>query len=113
MKLKLRKRIGILQVGIILLTVATALIHFYLNVLMGKLDLLFTLNGIGYLGLLAILFVEFPILKLQPRLVKWLLIIFTATTIFLWVLFGERSLLGYVDKLIEVLLLILLFIEKP
>ena len=41
---------GVLQIAIILLTVATAVIHLYLGLSFGM--TMFILNGIGYFGLL-------------------------------------------------------------
>ncbi len=101
------------SVGIILLTIATALIHFYLSVPMGRVDVLFTLNGIGYLGLLGLLYLPIGFLQPYRRLVRLALILFTLVTIGAWVAFGSRGALGYADKAIEVLLVILLFRKRP
>lgn len=96
-----------LQVGIVLLTVATALIHLQLAFP----DPVFILNGLGYLALLAALYLPVPKLRDYQSYVRWALVGYTALTIFLWVLFGAGTLIGYVDKLIEVALILLLVVE--
>ena len=59
--------------AIILVTgLITALVHLVLlNVVMGTIDPLFTLNGLGYLGLLAALFLDLPVVSKQRTLVHW------------------------------------------
>jgi hypothetical protein len=71
--------------------------------------IMFYLNGIGYLVLVAALYM--PQLKQQRGLVRWALIAYTAVTIIAWVIVGARNTIAYVDKLIEVTLIVLLFIE--
>ena len=98
--------IGSLQWGIILLTVATAVIHFSLILP------LFILNGLGYLVLLAGLYLPIPALANYRSWVRWVLLGYTALTIILWVIMGVRSPLAYIDKAIEVVLIGLLFMES-
>jgi hypothetical protein len=100
-------RIGGLQIGIILLTVATAVIHLVLGV--PNMLPMFVLNGIGYLVLVIALYL--PRLAAYRTYTRWALIAFTAVTIIGWVVIGERNTIAYVDKLIEVALIVLLFIE--
>jgi hypothetical protein len=110
--------IGPLQIGIILLTLATAFIHLVLlNIMMrqftGSIDPLFTLNGLGYLALLAALYLPLPVVRDNRQLVRYALMGFTALTIVAWIFLGQPSSpLGYVTKLIEVALIVLLFIES-
>jgi uncharacterized membrane protein YeiH len=109
-------KFGPLQIGIVLLTLATAFIHgVVLNILMGTIDPLFTLNGLGFLGFLAALYLPIPIARDNRNLVRWAFIAFTAVSILAWVIIGDKSLpegaLGYVTKLIEAALLVLLWIE--
>lgn len=92
--------------GIALLTLATALIHGTLNFP----DPVFILNGLGYLTLLIAYVAPVPWLEQRRNLVRRAFIGFTALTIFLWVLIGERTTIGYIDKLIEVLLIALLLV---
>jgi hypothetical protein len=104
-------KFGALQLSILLLGLATAAIHgVLLNIMMGKLDLLFTLNGIGFLVLLMAYFL--PQFKPLHSLVRWGLIAFTAVTIIAWVFLGARETLGYVTKLIEVGLIVALLIDS-
>ena len=96
---------GALRAGIAALTLATALIHLQLNFP----DPVFILNGLGYLALLVALFL--PSLARYRNLVRWALIGYAALTIFLWILLGARTPIGYIDKVIEIVLIALLLIE--
>jgi hypothetical protein len=96
-----------LRIGIIVLTLGTALIHLQLNFP----DPVFILNGLGYLALLAALFVPIPQISRYRNLVRWALIGYAALTIFLWILIGERTPIGYVDKVIEIALISLLLLD--
>ncbi len=96
-----------LRAGIVLLTLGTALIHLQLAFP----DPVFILNGLGYLALLAALYL--PILQVARyrNAVRWVLVGYTALTIFLWVLFGARIPIGYTAVTIEVALIVLLLLE--
>lgn len=96
-----------LRVGIVLLTLATALIHLQLAFP----DPAFILNGLGYLTLLAALYLPVPRLARYRNVVRWVLVGFTALTILLWILLGARTPIGYIDKTIEVALIVLLLLE--
>ena len=105
------------KISIIILTVATAIIHlalaFYAMSLGDMTTLaMFLLNGIGYLVLLAAYFLPLPLARDYPRLVRWAFIAFTAVTIIGWVAFGARNTIGYIDKLIEVALIVLLLTDR-
>ena len=104
-------RLSAVQIGIIILTLATALIHFSLLFP----DVLFILNGLGYLALLAAYFLPIELARKNHNLVRWLFIIFTAVTILGWVAIGDKSwpggALGYVTKLVEVALIVLLVVD--
>jgi hypothetical protein len=102
--------------GIIICTIATALLHLSLFP-----DFSFTLNGIGYLGLLGAYFL--PIAMLQDKeihvIIWWGLVVYTITTIILWVLIGDwhfvygtSSATGYYAKTAEILLLSFLWADK-
>jgi hypothetical protein len=96
------------RIGIIVLALATALIHIVLAIP----DMLipFYLNGIGYITLTAALFL-LP-LRRHRRLIRWVLMGFTALTIVLWVFLGQPyTPIGYVTKAIEVALLVLLWLD--
>lgn len=96
-----------LRIAVILLTLVTAIVHLQLNFP----DPVFILNGLCYLALISALSLPIPQLESYRNAVRWVLICFTALTIFLWLLIGERSTIGYVDKTIEVVLISLLLIE--
>ena len=94
------------------LIVATALIHFIRAAADPEIRVLFILNGLGYLVLGALLFVP----KLQPwqRLIRRILIGYTAVTVALYVVWGMSSgdwtmPLGPIDKAIELALIVLLW----
>jgi membrane-bound ClpP family serine protease len=96
-----------LRVGIVLLTLATALIHLQLAFP----DPAFILNGLGYLALLAALYLPVPRLARYRNIVRRVLLGFTALTILLWILLGARTPIGYVDKAIEIALILLLLLD--
>lgn len=98
---------GLLRIGIIVLTVGTALTH--ISLLFP--DPIFILNGLGYLALLAALYLPIPWFAERRRLVRRALMGYTLLTIALWVAFGLRAPIGYINKLNELALLVLLFIE--
>jgi hypothetical protein len=108
-----RARIGGLQIAIILLTLATAAIHLWLGVIIQQMMPgsfpMFILNGIGYIVLVTALYL--PQLRRYHAWIRWALIAYTAITVIAWVVMGERNLIAYVDKIVEIALIVLLFIE--
>jgi hypothetical protein len=106
-----QSNMGALQIGIIILTLATAFIH--VSLLFP--NALFILNALGYLTLLAAYILPIGLLQDRHGLVRWAFIAFTAVTILAWVAIGDKSwpagALGYATKVIEVLLITLLVID--
>ncbi len=103
--------IGSLQIGILLLAAATAIIHLALAI---PSNILFYLNGLGYLGLAAGLYFV-PQLANKRSLIRWVLVGFTAVTIILFFIFNAETgygALGLVDKAIEVALIVLLWLDR-
>lgn len=100
--------LGVRQYAIIGLTFATAFIHFTLLFP----DPVFVLNGLGYLILIGALYLPVANLLRYRNYVRWLLMAYTAVTIILWVIVGARSPLAYVDKMIEIALLALLWFDS-
>ena len=100
-------KFGALQIGIILLAVATAVIHIVLAIPENL--VMFYLNGAGYLGLTAALFL--PQFEVMRGKVRWVLLGFTAVTVIGWVAIGARTPVAYIDKVIELALIALLWVE--
>ena len=96
-----------IRIGVVFLTLMAAVVHF------SRLfpDPVFILNGIGYLALLAALYLPVPRLVHYRRAVRWTLIGYTTLTILAWVAIGERTLLGYSTTAGEVALVVLLLME--
>ncbi len=99
---------------IALLALATAAIHAYLNVRLGRLDVVFTLNALGYVALLVALYL--PALAARRKTILLIFFVYTLVTIAGWVALGDKSftseaLVGWADKAIEVALAALLFRE--
>jgi hypothetical protein len=96
-----------IRIGVVVLTLIAAIVH--LSLLFP--DPVFILNGIGYLTLLAALYL--PVSRLVPhrRVVRWALLGYATLTILAWVAIGERTLLGYSTTAGEVALIALLLIE--
>jgi hypothetical protein len=113
-------QIGALQWGIILLAAATGLIHLLLlNYLLlntpgfGQISIPFTLNGIGFIVLAGALYLPLPWAKDNRGLVRWMLIGFSALTIVAWIFMGQPyTPLGYITKLIELALIVLLWLDS-
>ncbi len=100
--------------GIILFALATAVLHIILFP-----DIMFTLNGLGYLALLAAYFLPIPFLQERRNLIWWVFVGYTALTIILWVIMGDKNFVagtssatGYYAKAAEVLLLVFLFADR-
>src|SRR5436190_5765772 len=82
------------------LTLATAAIHASLG------GLLFLANAVGYTTLAVAMIVPGPIGQVR-WLIRLALIGFTTATVVGWLLVGSRFPLAYVDKAIEVVLIVL------
>jgi hypothetical protein len=102
-----------LKIIIAILTLLTAGIHFSLLFP----DVLFILNGLGYLTLLAAYLLPVPFFRNNRGLIRWAFIGFTIVGIIAWIAIGDKSwpagALGYATKAIEALLVIALFIDRP
>ncbi len=104
-------KLGGMHIIIILLTLATSLVHFWLGLMGPGVDILFTLNGLGYLALAVVGYVPIaPLAKYQTP-ARWALAAFAAITIIAWIFIGLRIPLGYVTKVIEVVLIILVITD--
>ena len=103
--------------GIILFCLITAYLHLSLYP-----DFSFVLNGVGYISLLIAYFLPIPFLQERDIhvILWWGLVIYTLTTILLWVIIGDMhfvmgtsSATGYYAKTAEILLLAFLWMDKP
>src|SRR5918996_762116 len=96
-----------IRIGVVVLTLIAAIVH--ISLLFP--DPVFILNGLGYLALLAALYLPIPRLVPHRRLVRWTLLGYTMLTILAWVAIGERTLLGYSTTAVGGGFGILFFIE--
>ena len=117
---------------IIILVLATAILHLaaaFDTVLFptGVPDPLFVLNGLGYLGLLGAYFLPIPFFQERHKLIWQVLFGYVIVTILAWLIiwvgmnviaqgapfFGRDSIYGVPAKIIEMILLALLWKDKP
>jgi len=117
---------------IVILVLATAILHFaaaFDKVLFpdGTPDPLFTLNGLGYLGLLGAFYLPISFFQQRHKLVWQVLFGYVILTIVAWLViwvgmnviaqgvpfFSHDSIYGVPAKIIELILLYLLWQEKP
>jgi len=90
------------------MTLATAFIH--ISLLFP--DPVFILNGLGYLAFLGAYLLGRERLGERFLWVRYGFIAYTGVTILLWVLIGARTPLGYITKVIEILLVGLLVTDR-
>lgn len=98
-----------LRTIVIGLTLITALIHLVvLNIGIyqdqGQIDILFTLNGIGFLVLLLAFLDKIPFLRGKESLIHYSLIGYSLITIIAFFALSGSGMLGYLTKLDELLL---------
>jgi hypothetical protein len=117
---------------IIVLVLATSALHFaaaFDKILFpdGTPDPLFTLNGLGYLGLLGAFYLPIPFFQQRHKLAWQVLFGYIILTIVAWLaiwvginviangmpFFSRDSIYGVPAKIIELVLLYLLWQEKP
>jgi hypothetical protein len=109
-------RLGLMGVGILVLTLFTALAHLYLGTQPDEeLRVWFLFNGLGYLTLLVAFFL--PLFAHVHSTVRWVLLGYTLLTIILWFFLGSPS-QGQLDpfdlavKVAEAALVLLLFTDS-
>jgi hypothetical protein len=124
-------RFGAVQIAICVLAAATAVIHLYLGVIthvmvvtqpeataaaggaatLGMFAALFYLDGLGYIVLTAALYL--PAFARFRRLIRWALIALTVATIVAYfaLIGGHYDAIGILDKIAEVVLIVLLVVE--
>ncbi len=100
---------GPIQIGILITTLITALVH--LTLLFP--DTLFILNGLGYLALLGAYFLPIPFTRENHSLVRWAYMGFAVLTILAWIVMGDKTwIVGYLTKADEIILLVLLWMDR-
>lgn len=101
------------RMGIIAIAIITALVHLYLAVSSPSFDIIFFLNFLGYIGLLAAYFLPLPVVKDYHGLVRWAFMAYAAVTIIAWIVVpGLMVWFAYIDKILEVVLIALLWFDK-
>lgn len=105
--------------GIILSNLATAYLHLSLYPIFQRPDPI-VLNGLGYLALLGAYFLPIKFFQDRHTLVWWGMAGYTALTLVLWVILGEKNFyasdsaaIGYYAKTAELFLLGFLFADRP
>lgn len=106
-----------LMILVILLALGTALTHLFLGIQLTSfgaygLGILFILNFVGYIGLTGLLYLPVGALDPYRGVIRYVLIFFTALTIVLWVPFGTKDIVGYLNKVNELLLIVALVVES-
>ena len=100
------------RLAIIVFAVATGLIHLVLS---SGSDPLFILNGIGFLGLLGLIYLPLSFLDPYRSLAAWGLVAFSLITIIAYFVVNPEpfsSALGLLTKAIELALIILIVMNK-
>ena len=93
-----------LRVSVVVLALTTSAIHASLG------GLLFAINAVGYAAIAVAMILPGPFGRAR-WLIRLALIGFTAATIGGWILFGARFPLAYLDKGVEVVLIVFLALE--
>jgi hypothetical protein len=110
------RKISGLYILLMIAVVITAIVHLSLgsDFLTNPGDIMFLLNGIGYI-VLTVLFI-FPIAWTQPyhEIIRWVLVGYTVLTIILWVVMnGKIEPVGIITKLSELAIIVILIIDRP
>lgn len=114
-----RTSVGPVQIGVVLLALATAAIHLYVFLIEGFLgdgsmlpiyQLLFVGNFLGYISLVVALYFIPPLASFRP-IVRMLLMAMSTAAIISYFYVGVTDTIGDIDKLIEVSLIALLLID--
>lgn len=104
-----------LQTAIWVLGAITAVIHLALAFFFGNFDVIFLLNGVGYIVLIWALLKTPAFLSGLQSLIPWALILFTLVTIVLFFVFNAETgygPLGLFTKADEVLLIVAVFMHS-
>ena len=111
-----RPTLGPLAAGVILLTLITAAIHLYLAPIefgtgATLFGVLFVLNGLGYLTMLAVIYAPVGFLAPFRLAARMILIVIAAASIGAYFYVGVFDTIGWVDKAVEAGLIVVVLIE--
>lgn len=106
-----------LATGVVVLALATAITHLMLGLQLLSfggtgLGVVFVLNFAGYVALAALLYLPVGALEPYRGAIRAAFIAYTALTIVLWIFFGTKDAVGYLNKLNEIALIALLVVES-
>lgn len=93
-----------LHAVILITALITGLIHLVVLNLNG-IHVLFALNGLGFIGLTALFFLNPGFVAERRALMHYAFIAFTGVTVLAWVFVGARDVLAYITKLDELILI--------
>ncbi|MCB0123862.1 MAG: hypothetical protein KDE58_16525 [Caldilineaceae bacterium] len=106
-------KLQFVQYGAIFSALITAFIHIYFSFQFAESpDPIFLFNGIGYLVLVVLLYAPIAQVANYQSVLRWTLIGYAALTIVLWVFWGARTAVGYIDKLVEAALIVFLWLDS-
>lgn len=111
-----RPSLGPLAAAVILLTLATAAIHFYLaptEFEMGAtlFGVLFVLNGLGYVTMVAVIYSPLGFLAPFRGAARGVLVVIALASIGAYFYVGVFDTIGWVDKAVETALIVLVVVE--
>jgi hypothetical protein len=113
MKLSLR------HYGIIISSLTTAFLHISLYPYFDHLDWI-VLNGFGTIALLCAYFLPIPFFQRRHLIVFWTMFGYVWFTIFLWLMFGDKTFqfettaaIGYYAKIAELILVSFMWSDGP
>jgi hypothetical protein len=110
---RLRLQLDGIDLTIIALTLATAAVHVSRALANPRIAAVFTLNAIGYVVMLGLLYVPAPLPPRARFVARWVLIGYAALTFVLYFVWGVMKAewlvpIGPADKAIEIVLIALL-----
>ncbi len=109
-------KLGGIQILLIAAALITGVIHLGLgsDFLANIGDIMFLLNGIGFIGLAALYLLPLAFLKPYHEIVRWVFAGYSALTVILWVVMnGHLEPAGIAAKLAEIAIIAVMLIDRP